>query len=374
MKKYSLVIALIVMISAMGCGKGNAEVDSVNGSNEMNVESDVSTENVGSDNKEDESTLIVPEVEYEEWLMDDEDNKLFGFNIPEGWAITERRTKRNFTLKDSSVNEIKILYVASDTGTIPTLFEQGRCKEYEHYFSYYNDGEMDTEAYGKIKFIYEDGIEENLAGTEYAILKVCENGYVCVNTTVWSTENFDAHYEYQTMLEELVKEMFVLDGIFIGTPSTDDQIEVPTYDYPYWIEDDEGNDIMGFNAPEGMNREEVTMLINGVEETQDGIWFKGDSCSFSISLATSERAECIEKGVYAKNNYTLKNTIETVYGTAKIYEMTTTNGIDDKLFYMEYALININGQNVIIEYCDYKVVGYTGKLEEIIKSQLFMQE
>ena len=79
MKKYSLVIALIVMIFAMGCGKGNAEVDSVNGSNEMNVENNVSKENLGNANQEDVSTVTVPDVEYEEWLTDDEDNKLIGF-------------------------------------------------------------------------------------------------------------------------------------------------------------------------------------------------------------------------------------------------------------------------------------------------------
>ena len=384
MKKYSLVIALIVMIFAMGCGKGNAEVDSVNGSNEMNVENNVSKENLGNANQEDVSTVTVPDVEYEEWLTDDEDNKLIGFNVPEGWTITERRTKRNFTIKDSFSNEMTILCVPKDAGRIPDIYENGCFEGLEGWCTYFDDGNIDTDEYGTIKFIYEDGIEENLAGSELAVFKLNEEYYVCVELLVWSTEDFAAHYEYTKMLESNVKEMFGIEESLNIIITEAEQFEVPDYDYPHWLEDENANKLIGFNSPIGMNR---------VESESEGILMRtaNGNKAFQIMITDSYYASIIKKGRDEANEdsgmiYTEKGEIETIYGNIKLYELHDTymskeyNGDilikeEENHFYMDYGLLNFKGKYILFTYVDYtKQDGYTGELEEIIKNQLFVQE
>lgn len=71
--------------------------------------------------------------------------------------------------------------------------------------------------------------------------------------------------------------------------------------------------------------------------------------------------------------YTEKGEVETVYGTAQIYEQRIINETYGDI-YSEMALFNVNGVYILIQYNDYGAEGYTSELEEIITNQLFVQE
>ena len=216
------------------------------------------------------------------------------------------------------------------------------------------------------------------------VFKLNEEYYVCVELHVWSTEDFAAHYEYTKMLESNVKEMFGIEESLNIIITEAEQFEVPDYDYPHWLEDENANKLIGFNSPIGMNR---------VESESEGILMRtaNGNKAFQIMITDSYYASIIKKGRDEANEdsrmiYTEKGEIETIYGNIKLYELHDTytskeyNGDilikeEENHFYMDYGLLNFKGKYILFTYVDYtKQDGYTGELEEIIKNQLFVQE
>lgn len=364
MKKYSLVIALIVMIFAMGCGKEDVENQNVEGDSEVVLENGVLGENNDSTVDQEDKTIVLPDIEYEEWLTDVDDNKLIGFNLPFGEigevSKFENTVSVDIKLDEYSTNDITIVCSRDEAYGLAKWYDEEKISAV--FKSPGSEGSLEKvldTPYGVCKIFYCLTEGENVVNNVYGLLKLNDEWGVVI-------EGYELDENKKAGVLFIEKVIFAL----LNSNNT-----YPTnYDYPNKLKNDEGIEIIGFNTPVGMTREEATMIINGVEETLDGIWFDGNRCGLSIKKADFRWAAGIESGEYAWMNFYLKKEIETVYGVAKIYEMNTTNGIDDTLIYGETAVINVNGQNVVIDYSDYGADGYTGKLEEIIQNQLFIQE
>lgn len=111
MKKFSLIFILTMMVFVTGCGENKASNVGV----ESDEETGVLEENVSIVEAQ-EGAIAFPEIEYEEWLTDEDGNKLFGFNVPLGWICEEGNVGKEYIpvgLKsqdsDSQISDISVV-------------------------------------------------------------------------------------------------------------------------------------------------------------------------------------------------------------------------------------------------------------------------
>ena len=360
MKKYGLVLALVVMILAMGCGKGEADVDSGNGNDQMNIESNVFTEDVGSANKEDESTITVPDVEYEEWLVDVEGNKLFGYNVPLGWTSEKGDVSKGHVSVElyeygSEQQWGDITIHCSKGNDWMMWYETEIAPDYMQNSGVAYDLEKTIETvYGKCKIFYGRTDEENRGESIYSLIKLDDNWCVCFI-------GYDGYYGLDIL------GCFMEDYIHIITGEKQTAIMVD-YEYENYLVDEKGNQLMGFNTPIGMERVEDDPAV--CMQNSDG------SKTVRILNTDCEYAYFIMNGGREDAEHIFKDEIETVYGTAKIYDVKLAWGSGEVsgVIYLEEALFCVNGVYIWVQYTDYTAEGCVNELEEIIKSQLFVQE
>lgn len=343
MKKYGVILMLAIMICVIGCGKeekDNNQVTVVEGEQVSNAENYTELETDSTDN---ENNIVLPDIEYEEWVRDGDGKKRFGFNVPLGWEYTGRGLKAS----DSKSEDMYLMCVKGqwmdwyETEVAPEkMFEHnGAIVQLEKTF--------DT-VYGTCKLFSADAQEENWADVVYALIKLDDEWCVMIQSSV----------KYEGIKSAL---LYVEEYICIMTG----QKQIPIafdYEYPNWFTDDNGNKLIGFNTPMGMKRMDDDTAVC----LQDG------SRYVRILDTDYNLAYKIMTGGDEESVYTQKSEVETLYGTAKIYDVKLTWGGYET--YLEEAVLCVNGAYILIQYSDYSVDGYVNKLEEIITNQLFLQE
>ncbi len=364
MKKILMILLLSVFVgNLIGCG--NKEVNSTHGSD--NVETFEIIEN----SVEEEKEIKLPDIAYDEWLTDEAGNKLFGFNVPAGWEILERRSERSVTLQ-STINsnyQIGVYCVPFEQGSrIPDIYTTGKCEILEDVYTYTEDGTTET-IYGTFKFVAETALEEGFGGSELALLK--QNEQWCVGIDVWLP--FDYSIE-EDKGEELFRVSLIKNIVNAMINETSNE-----YEYPHWLVDENGRKIIGFQEPEGFAVSEAVVWKN--EWNTNVVSMGNDDMKWTkyiiVDDISIEKAYQMVRGWYVSEGqdytetYTVKKEMDTGYGTVVIYEYLLEGENVD--VYRDMALMNVNGSYVAIEYDDTSAVSYTGELENII-TQLFAQE
>ena len=343
MKKYGVILMLAIMICVIGCGKeekDNNQVTEVEGEQVTNEENYAEMETDSTDN---ENNIVLPDIEYEEWVRDGDGKKRFGFNVPLGWEYTGVGLK-------ASDSESEDMYLMCVKGQCMDWYETEVAPEkmFEHNGAIVQLEKTFDTVYGTCKLFSADAQEENWADGVYALIKLDDEWCVMIQSSV----------TYEGIKSAL---LYMEEYVCIMTGPKQIPI-VFDYEYPNWLTDDNGNKLMGFNAPIGMTR----------MENDPAVCFQDGAKLVRILNTDYGYAYSCMSGGNEGDLYTKKNEVDTIYGKAKIYDVKVAWGENN--IYCEMAYFCVNGVYIWVQYKDYDAEGYTNQLEDIISNQLFTQE
>ena len=301
-----------------------------------------------------------PDMGYDEWFTDDAGNKLWGYQTPLG-----------FVKKEEYSGNRRAVYFRGGEQKYEGEFEvccfedkDGKWKKW------YEDGEVNPDAYdaenttiiengtiitpyGTFKDYILDDNRETYQDSEIAFLYLPTGQYVEIRIGLsgWTYEGSMKH---------------LLD---ILTGEKQEQIEISDV-YENCLCAETGEKILGFHTPEGYKL--------GDNDTDNIIRLEGGIKSISI-YEFNEVTKVYEDGDkeilmgYQSNDdpiythYDYKEEIDSAYGTIKFYE-TKTDSFDTAY---EEAILRVNGRYILLSYSDFDSDAYSGKLKEIVETQLF---
>lgn len=364
----SLVFGISLMITACGAEPTQTETTQESDNKEVAVNEDLSTDDMEDKVTAEESVSAqFPASDYEEWLVDDDGNKLWGYHAPLGFIKTEDRSGAIgvFYSRDGEYEEEISIFCSKDTdGKWEEWYKTGKAdtdlySDREGHVSVIENGTIET-AYGEFKdFLLVDD-RDDWGNSEEAIF--------------WMPSGWCVHIEISTTgSNEYLGTMKHLLDILTGEKQ--EPIEVGE-GYDNYLCTADGEKVFGFNNVGGTTAQD--------EPGMDGhqIFSMGDN-SFSMNifeynLLTSvyeEGQEDVFMGVDGDGediftHYQYQDELNTIYGTAKLY-LDTTDGFD---WSYETAIFRVNGRYICVRYTDLDGIAYRGNLKEIIETQLLGTE
>ena len=375
MKKSKLpfYLAMLALTTAfcVGCGKQTSNVENLSTtSNESEAvadatpsDEDITTENVTIEETEEENSFTIPDFDYDDYLTvsDTDTTPVLGFNIPEGWErINKSNTQR--TLQKIGYSED----VDYDYGkqNIFILYGNDAIKQLNAIAAgekpNYIEQEPVETPIGTFKTYIEQ--RDELSFTEYAFLPIDDTNGIYIFFSY--VNGFRCHF-YEDGMPALLTTLF---------NEKQESAPIPDiYEYSLSAYSYDGQTILGINAPDGYS--------GGYDE------YFGGTDHLSFTSANGNNISILENPFIApiywgktdnyysgssslNEIYTYKSSVETIYGTVKIFDLTTINGNDTH--YYEVAIIAYNGYNVEIKLYNYDTWenGYYNELEALL-AQMF---
>lgn len=369
--KMTLLLLSSLLLTA--CGSSEATSSSVESSLATNESDTVSTapaETPVSTDASDESSAF-PRPDYDSWLVDADGNKLWGYYAPVGFIRNEEYCYDRiayYARDGKSVSGINIIYSPDDDERWKNWYETDIPDE-----SLYNNDSEDifvtASANGTIETpygIFKDYLlideRRNYPNSEIAFLSLPSGGCIEVRFSVSKWE-----YEpsvYRGSMEYLLK---------ILTYEKPEKIVISD-SYENYLVDATGEKIWGCNT-----LPDVSVDNSPLDLTSLGNIIHMENNQFTISIRENhqllpiyelnESELAIGEDPYSNIFYakfTYKEEIETIYGTAKLYEEHDS----DTDATLEAAIFKINGRFIYVSYSASNA-SYQGALKNIIETQLF---
>lgn len=369
--KMTLLLLSSLLLTA--CGSSEATSSSVESSLATNESDTVSTapaETPVSTDASDESSAF-PRPDYDSWLVDADGNKLWGYYAPVGFIRNEEYCYDRiayYARDGKSVSGINIIYSPDDDERWKNWYETDIPNE-----SLYNNDSEDifvtASANGTIETpygIFKDYLlideRRNYPNSEIAFLSLPSGGCIEVRFSVSKWE-----YEpsvYRGSMEYLLK---------ILTYEKPEKIVISD-SYENYLVDATGEKIWGCNT-----LPDVSVDNSPLDLTSLGNIIHMENNQFTISIRENhqllpiyelnESELAIGEDPYSNIFYakfTYKEEIETIYGTAKLYEEHDS----DTDATLEAAIFKINGRFIYVSYSASNA-SYQGALKNIIETQLF---
>lgn len=371
LSKMTLLLLSSLLLTA--CGSSEATSSSVESSLATNESDTVSTapaETPVSTDASDESSAF-PRPDYDSWLVDADGNKLWGYYAPVGFIRNEEYCYDRiayYARDGKSVSGINIIYSPDDDERWKNWYETDIPDE-----SLYNNDSEDifvtASANGTIETpygIFKDYLlideRRNYPNSEIAFLSLPSGGCIEVRFSVSKWE-----YEpsvYRGSMEYLLK---------ILTYEKPEKIVISD-SYENYLVDATGEKIWGCNT-----LPDVSVDNSPLDLTSLGNIIHMENNQFTISIRENhqllpiyelnESELAIGEDPYSNIFYakfTYKEEIETIYGTAKLYEEHDS----DTDATLEAAIFKINGRFIYVSYSASNA-SYQGALKNIIETQLF---
>lgn len=313
-----VVVVMITMLMVCLCGCGaQAEVTQIEDSSEENstlerVEEQTESESVAEDNTIEEQSLE---------------------NVPEGpqtvgqWAksldLTEPKlTIWNDTTKEGIVLENGKEYVVKE-GDQLVVCCNNRLETQMTIYSNIIESDLATESYEKFTFLEvpAEPTEVKMVLTQGGVEYVFDVFIVSENTSSDKSEEF----EY---------------------------IDIPR-DYETYLLDGANGKIIGYNIPD--NWTEETFVVNyasyNIADTRERIVIEANNYFKEIYEGTITERKIDDSDFPMNCSYTLKGTLNTPYGEAKIFDVKVVSSIDTTIFetFYEQALLNVNNKIISIQ-------------------------
>lgn len=362
--------------------KGGSEEESISSENE-NLEEDMTDTVVA------EEALQIPDINYDDYIFDEEGNKILGYNIPEGYIVDEESSSKHIKrfLEEGTDNSPFEFWV-NIPKTIEDLEEYTNGKEIHE--SELNDGTIRKYTieeiqsvqtpYGEFQVFNKDNIEEKegerLLDSVIAILPIDkERGIMVRYDTYFETEELNSYLPvYNGTMEDLLMDLF-------DEKEVEEKIEIPN-NYEMYLENDNGEKLFGFNLPDEFQKSNSSYG----ESAYPGISFGNGSASLSIfeekgMLSFVNTGKLVS---WKEDNYTYeeKGIVDSLYGAIHLYDVTIKctgyeyeNGIEgegkqvESTLDEEQAIVEINGHCIVISYSEYGD-NKTNKIESIVKEML----
>ncbi len=369
--KLSFYISMITLLTVfcVGCGEKTSDTENQSSSSsesEVLADSTSSAENVTNEDiaveeTEEANVFKIPDYDYDDYLtVSETDNTpVVGFNIPPGWEIINTASSTKTLQKIGYSEEVDYDYGKQDIGI---LYGNAAIKQLNAIAAgerpNYIEQEPIETAIGTFKTYIEQRDEHSF--TEYAFLPIDDTNGIYI--FFYYVNGFRCHF-YEDGMPALLTTLF--NEKQEATPVPDN------YEYPLSAYSYDGQTILGINTPDGYS--------GGYDE------YFGGTDHLSFSSANGNNISIVENPFLAPvywgetdyytgspldYTYTYKNSIETVYGTVKIYDKTSCN--ETETHYMEVAIVAYNGYNVEIELYNYDTWenGYYNELEALL-AQMF---
>ncbi len=360
-KRWGMVLSILSMMAMLlvACGAKETTTEEVQTTTEDAVQ-EVQTDEAETDVEEPSEEFTFPDMGYNEWLTDEEGNNLWGYQTPLGFVINEEFS-----------NDHRVVYYRGGEKQFEEEFEICCINDEEgKWQKWYEDGEVNADAvdtenitviengtidtpYGVFKDYILDDNRENYADNEMAFLYLPTGRCIKIEIGL-------SGWAYEGSMTHLLN---VLTG------EKQEKIEISD-SYENCLYAETGEKILGFHTPEGYKISD--------DGRDDSISLDGGTTSISIyefNLVTKVYEDGEEQIVvsYQSNgdpNYThfnYKEEVDSSYGTIKFYE-TKTDSFD---ITAEEAILRINGRYIVLHYFDLDSDEYTGKLKELVETQLF---
>lgn len=318
----------------------------------------------------DESSAF-PRADYDSWLVDADGNKLWGYYAPVGFIKNEEYSsdRTAYYARDGiDIAGINIIYFPDDDERWKNWYETDIPDE-----SLYNydsedifitasaNGTIET-PYGVFKDYLLTDERKDYSDSEIAFLSLPDGGCIEVRYGIskWEYNPF----VYRGSMEYLLK---------ILTYEKPETIIISD-SYENYLVDANGEKIWGCNT-----LPDVSVDNSPLDLASLGNIIHMENSQFTISIQENHQLLPIyelneselaigedpyRNTFYAK--YTFKEEIDTIYGTAKLYEEhdSDTNAT------LEAAIFKINGRYIYVSYSA-SDASYQGVLKNIIETQLF---
>lgn len=337
-------------------------------------ESDTTT-SVSSDDAEpvnvSDDIASFPAADYDSWLTDKDGNKLWGYYAPIGFIKNDDYSSERiayYARDGKSVSGINIIYSPDDDERWKNWYETDIPNE-----SLYNNDSEDifvtASANGTIETpygIFKDYLlideRRNYPNSEIAFLSLPGGG--CIEVRFGVSKQEYAPFDYRGSMEYLLK---------ILTYEKSEPVAISD-SYENYLVDATGEKIWGCNTLPDVSVDNSPLDLTSLGNI---IHMKNNQYTVSIrenhqllpiyELNESELA--IGEDPYSNIFYaefTYKEEIETIYGTAKLYEEHDS----DTGATLETAIFKINGRYIYVSYSASNA-SYHGALRNIIETQLF---
>ncbi len=376
-KVYKSIIAMLIISTMLGvtaCGSTAkqtsdvAESGSVSGTAEEEQaavgteEMAEAEEETATGTEEETESMTFPDVDYEEWFVDDDGNKLWGYHTPLGFIKDEEQSgaRAAYYSRDGEYEEEINIVCSQDT--------DGKWEEW------YKTGNADTDLYfdneGHVSVI-ENGTIETVYGEfkDFLLVDDREEWGDLEKAILWMPSGWCVHIQISTTgSSSYWGTMNHLLDILTG----EKQEEVAIEDgYDNYLCASTGERIFGFNNVDGLTaREDVGGMSMGnndftmhiMEDNQlTSVYEEGEE---KLYFGESQDGEALYR------NFEYKEEIDTIYGTVKLYQEAAEIFTSENQMIEEFAIFRVNGRYIYVNYYRYDGAEYQGTLKNIIETQL----
>ena len=377
MKKKKKTLPLLCCIIAFsmlytGCGSQDKVSDTTTSDTQMDTPDSSQSETMPSEDEQSADSiveesqetsaggLIIPDYDYDEYIVADDGTPVLGYNIPIGWKKDPESTAKVAKFfKQIIVEENLSLAYSSAAYSWLSLINEGK----DDFVSIEHPSvESPIGIFRIFTLNFVDAMD-----IQCAILSISEEEGVFVQFSY----NENRPNFYQDSMELL------LDDLFGEKKSP---IEIPD-NYEYYLQSSTGENILGVNL-----FDDVLYDSSLSNETYIDLYSHEHSINIfeydavaplyigSTNVLTSGYMEDIGEPTTIMY-FTEKGSCNTVYGTAKLYDCKTEAYVsldDDTIWtsYSEVALLRLNGTYIYISYSNIESDSTTNNIETIL-SKLF---
>lgn len=375
-KKTIKLLATVLMLATFmsGCSSPeNTDSAATNSADtQIEAEAPVTEETSQTESAEIEETIIeeesVPEetngldieslaaeMGYTEFLLYKEDEKVFAYRVPEGWVKdTEIDAKNYATYTTVYPEQVRIWWDESEKfENLPESFiEHTNNEEPTDYYKSKEAElicELDVPAYGtSYLFHTKSELADSVAeySNSYEVIIPCNGQATSISLNMIYSEQEKNISGLKTVIEQL-----------FGNVEQNELSE----DYANYIQSSEGVKLLGYNLPEGYE-----LNPTSTDESRQQMSYKNSEKILTIypSFSGDMMDSLYDSGHLTEEitgkKYTEKDSVETAYGTVKLYEVTTIIDSDLNLMWREeMALVKSKGQLFIVLYGNLEEDYYT---------------
>lgn len=302
----------------------------VTGENDIDIaDNQQITSNVSTKLEENIITNLVdiPDRGYEATINDSEGNVLFAYNVPQGWGKEDNPIYGDYA---SAKMERAVDGIFAESVDIECRTNKGYVELYDKgevnstYIDvsdgqmYTYDGDVET-PYGIFKVYNLDEQGEYCNDREFALFKLNEKWCVIISIDTTDYMRYSV-YEY---LKDIVRLML----------NEKEEIITIGQEFDYYLYGINSEIIFGFDVPNDMKIGEWT------DETK--VWLENEYCQIWITeIPYHMTLPTYGCDIYSYT-YEWKESIETIYGVANIYECSPCEKV---------AIFNVNGHYIEIMY------------------------
>lgn len=311
---------------------------------EVEAETDTEVEIAENVEAEEEKEIFpLSDISYEEYLSDENGQPTLGYNIPGGWQKNEGEESNSHVVlsKDGKWYQSIEIFCSDVACSILSELENKSDK-------YVVTEEASYESpIGTFRIFYQDYVAENYADSRFAILILDEHLGIAVRVNYTQYESFI--FTMDTLLDTLFGEMKT-------------EIAIPD-NYEYYLQEKDGSNIFGVNALEGYTYYDNTDFMEA--DYISDINFYTNNNANMIRIYQNLKLYQIYQGIsdfYQYDSldgdgdkfiYSEKGTMDTIYGTVKLYDAKgeVSNGLGEtREDIYEAAILEVNGAYITIEY------------------------